>query len=92
MSDNVVDFLHFKAHKKHAVPDDCALNSALLHDLLVDFTAVLSVLGTAAIKTDLNLSQNDQSQLDCLALLAQEFLEKYEELGMNQVDSGPSFE
>lgn len=83
MSD-VVDFLRYKAGRRQQEPS--ALSSCLLHETLVDITAVLDALEHAASGAELNLSAAEREQLDYLALTAEAILDRYEELGFNEVE------
>lgn len=84
MSD-VIDFIKFKAMRRLERKPESALQNCLLHDTLVDLTAVVDCLEAVDSGDELNLSQYDKDQLDYLAMLANEFLDHYEALGFNEV-------
>lgn len=83
--DNIVDFIKFKALRRAEKSPDSVLKNCLLHDTLVDLTAVVDCLESASEAKDMHLTQYDKDQLDYLAMLAEEFLEHYEGLGFNEV-------
>jgi hypothetical protein len=83
---DVVDFLKFKARRRQGQNPTSALHSCLLHDSLVDLTAVVEALTQATSKESMNLTPMEQDQLEYLALIADDFLVRYEELGFNLVE------
>lgn len=71
--------------KKQLQAPTSSLSHCLFNDTLEDFYNVIEALEAAQEPEQLNLTEEEKTQLDYLAFLADSFLSDYERLGFNEI-------